>query len=586
MKRLLASATVVILAGAFVFLASGASGGNSSSSPTFKIEFDNAFGLVTGADFKVAGVKAGTIKSIDLDQKNLHAVVTVDVTQPGFGSFHSDAFCQSRPQSLIGEYFVSCEPGNRGPALRSGSTIPVQNTESTIPADLLQDIMRLPYRERFTLVVNELGAGVAARSGDLQAALHRAVPALTETDNLLNLLANDSHTLQALTVNSDAVITALANNSPQVQRFIDEANNAASDTATQQANLQSTFQRLPAFLEQLRPSLQRLGQATDANLPVLSNLNSASGEIDRLLIDLPKFANGALPAIRSLGKASVTGKVAVQAAGPMIRDLNRFARPTPELAQNLAIVLHDLDDRSRASEPEPRSPGGKGYTGLEALLQFVFNLGVATNSYGPFGHSLAVDGFVSAMCSPYATPGTIAMNLKSFGAAYRSCYAWLGKHQPGVNVTDPSNPTACVPDPGGAPPGESGPAASNCKLAAADVAPAKGKRAKAASGSSQGRAGTGSLVSTSGSAPGTAGSSTPGGTSKNPPSLQQALGAIVGLLGIPGASGSVPSGSSGSGAGSDGSSQNGSSGSAVTTASGAPNQGGQTRQLLNYLLAP
>ena len=49
------------------------------------------------------------------------------------------------------------------------------------------------------------------------------MPALDQTDNLLNLLANDSHTLQQLTANSDTVITALANNSANVERFITEA---------------------------------------------------------------------------------------------------------------------------------------------------------------------------------------------------------------------------------------------------------------------------------------------------------------------------------------------------------------------------
>ena len=62
-------------------IAGGASTGSAAG--TYKIELDNAFGLVTGADFKVAGVDAGTIKSIDLDQKTLHAVVTVQVTHSG-----------------------------------------------------------------------------------------------------------------------------------------------------------------------------------------------------------------------------------------------------------------------------------------------------------------------------------------------------------------------------------------------------------------------------------------------------------------------------------------------------------------------
>ncbi len=279
---------------------------------------------------------------------------------PGLSSFHADAFCQSRPQSLIGEYFVECQPGHSGPVIKPGSTIPVTRTASTIPADLLQNVMRMPYRERFTLIINELGAAVAGRSGDLAAALRRAVPALTETDNLLNLLGNDSNTLQQLTSNSDAVITALANNSTQVQRFITEANNAATDTATQQANLRLTLQRLPPFLEQLRPALSKLGAATDANLPVLANLNAAAGQLNRLFTDLPSFSRSARPALKSLGQAAVTGITAVRAARPTdhppehVRPEHPGARPEPG---HRAARSRQPQPRGRKGSAQPRRTG-------------------------------------------------------------------------------------------------------------------------------------------------------------------------------------------------------------------------------------
>jgi virulence factor Mce-like protein len=576
MKRILLSGAVIIAAGALLVLTTGAKNSGSANG-TYKIELDNAFGLTSGADFKVAGVKAGTIEGIDLpkacmngDVPKCHALITVQVSQPGLGSFRSDAFCQSRPQSLIGEYFVECEPGTKGKVLKPGSTIPVTHTQSTIPADLLANIMRMPYRERFTLIINELGAAVAGRSGDLAAALRRAVPAISETDNLLNVLANDSSNIQQLTSNSDAVITALANNTPTIERFIDEANRISIHTANQSAALQGSLQRLPTFLEQLRPSLRQLGATTDANLPVLANLNSAAGEINRLLTDLPGFSRSARPAVKSLGQASVTGKVAVQAAQPTIGHLNQFAKPTPELAQNLAIVGHDLDDRSRAVEPDPRSPHGQGYTGLEALLQYAFNQTLAVNTFGPFGHQLAVDGFVSSMCTPYATPGTISQNLKSFGSRYRSCYSWLGPSQPGVNQTDPSNPSACVPDPGGAPPGGTGPATSACRLNASDNA-GSAKTAKAAKDKSTG-APTSSSNSTA-AANGT--SSTPpstgsggGGSTSNPGTgLTQKIGHILGTLG-------------------GGSTSPRSSTTSTPAPSSGSGSGNQAQQLLNYLLAP
>ena len=63
MKRVLASAAVLLAVGAFVVIAGGASNSDSAAG-TYKIELDNAFGLVSGADFKVAGVRAGKIQSI------------------------------------------------------------------------------------------------------------------------------------------------------------------------------------------------------------------------------------------------------------------------------------------------------------------------------------------------------------------------------------------------------------------------------------------------------------------------------------------------------------------------------------------
>ena len=548
MRRFLLSAAIVLAAGAFLVLAGGAKN-SSSAAGTYKIDLDNAFGLVSGADFKIAGVPAGTIQSISLpngcvkgDTYDCYAQVTVQVTQNGFGPFRTDAFCQSRPQSLIGEYFIECQPGQNGKVIPPGGTIPVTHTQSTIPADLLQDVMQLPYRERFTLIVNELGAAVAGRSDDLEAALARAVPALTETDNLLNLLGNDSHTLQQLTANSDSVITALAQNKGNVQRFITQANNAASDTATQQSNLEATFNKLPAFLGQLQPAMKKLGQAADANTPVLANLNNASGLLDRLFTDLPGFSKSSLPAIKSLGQASITGRQAAVAAGPTIADLNQFAKPTPELAQNLAIVLHDLDNRKRAVEPDSRSPGGRGFTGLEALLQYVFNQTLAINGFGQFGHFLAVDAFADPMCSQYATPQSVANNLAAFGKTARDCYSWLGPNQPGINETDPSAPSACVPDPGGAPPGEPGPKATACRLKASPLPAAEVSKRAAKAQSKSGTPRTTSSPATS--SPGGGGGG--GGVS----------GAVAGIL-------------------------QGASSSASSSAGG-----NQAQQLLNYLLSP
>src|SRR6187431_2123127 len=121
----------------------------STQGKEYKILFDNAFGLTKGGDFRVGGVNAGQTTDFAVDKKpgeSPKAVVTVDVTKPGFGDFRTDASCEIRPQSLIGEYYVDCQPGKSPEHLKNGGTVPVEQTSSTIPVDLVNDVMRRPYR--------------------------------------------------------------------------------------------------------------------------------------------------------------------------------------------------------------------------------------------------------------------------------------------------------------------------------------------------------------------------------------------------------------------------------------------------------
>jgi hypothetical protein len=58
-KRALLTGAILLGVGAFLISSLGSSN-DKNAAGTYKIELDNAFGLVSGADFKVAGVRAGT----------------------------------------------------------------------------------------------------------------------------------------------------------------------------------------------------------------------------------------------------------------------------------------------------------------------------------------------------------------------------------------------------------------------------------------------------------------------------------------------------------------------------------------------
>ena len=71
--------------------------------------FDNAGFVIPGEDVKVAGVKVGKISALDVT-RDFKAVVVLDIEDAAYQDFRRDAECSIRPQSLIGERFVECEP--------------------------------------------------------------------------------------------------------------------------------------------------------------------------------------------------------------------------------------------------------------------------------------------------------------------------------------------------------------------------------------------------------------------------------------------------------------------------------------------
>ena len=106
----LVAVAAALVAVAAAFVAAGA-GDGSKALKTYEIELDNAFGLVEGGDLKIGGVKAGQTTGFRLTESEPYrTIVSAEVNESGFDSLRTDARCDVRQQSLIGEYFIDCDP--------------------------------------------------------------------------------------------------------------------------------------------------------------------------------------------------------------------------------------------------------------------------------------------------------------------------------------------------------------------------------------------------------------------------------------------------------------------------------------------
>lgn len=417
MKRILASFAVIAASATFAVLGTGAS--DSGGGYQVRAIFQNAFSLVPGEDVKIAGVKVGKIDSLDVTPDQQAAVVFT-ITRPGFDDFRKDAECTVRPQSLIGEKFVECvltQPHQVGqdppPPLdkiadgEKGAgqhLLPVSNTSRPVDIDLVNNIMRLPFRQRLGIIINEFGTGLAGRGGDLRSVIRNADPALKATDKVLKLLAGQNKVLADLAKQSDISLAPLAREKQSLQDFVDNAADVATATAEKQVAFRAQFNKLPTFLRELRPTMDRLGEFADQATPVLTNLRSVAPQVSRLIKAVGPFSSSGTAALTTLGDATVPGRKALVAAKGIVTDLRSFAKTAKPLAKGLAGLTTSL----------------KATGGIERLLDYLFYQVAAINGFDSFGHYLRASLLVN-LCSTYATAGSKTLvcssNFEKSGSA-------------------------------------------------------------------------------------------------------------------------------------------------------------------------
>ena len=323
------------------------------------------------------------------------------IENPGFQSFRSDASCEIRPQALIGEKYVDCLPTqprvegtplppplHKIPSGHEGEgeyLLPVTNTHSPVDVDLLGDISRLPERQRFTIILNEFGAGLAGRGSDLNAVIRRANPALQEFDKVLAILASENNVLAKLAVDSDKALAPFARVRERVADFIVQSNTVAQASAATRGSLARSLQLFPPFLEQLGPAMERLGKFADQTTPTFTDLNKAAAGINETFTGLPAFSKSSTKFYENLGRTARQSGPALVASKPLLKQLKTFGGAALPFSTNFASLFTSL-----------RNTGG-----LERLLDFIFLGTGSANGYDGLGHFLRTEGLGTA-CLTYA----------------------------------------------------------------------------------------------------------------------------------------------------------------------------------------
>ena len=375
--------------------------------------FDNGAFVVPDVDVRIAGANVGNVDSIDVSQPGEvvtddpddpyrpgKAIVVLNITDPAFRDFRDDASCIIRPQSLIGEKFLDCEvteprpPGTPPPPpleeIPDGQPgagqylLPLENNGRSVDQDLINNIYRLPYAQRFRIILNELGVGLATRGPELRETITRANPTLLEVNKVLRILSSQNRRLAELARNGDNNLTLLAEKRRNMVGFFRAAGITAGATAERSEDMRENLRNLPTTLRSLRQTFGALRTFADDTRPTIEALQPNAKQIAEVTKKLEPFAKASQISFESLGAATRTAGPDLLASRPIIQKLGDQARSGREPFTDLNFFLGST----------------RTANGFRNLMRFFYNTGSALSGYDQYGHYQRTNVIITG-CTEY-----------------------------------------------------------------------------------------------------------------------------------------------------------------------------------------
>jgi phospholipid/cholesterol/gamma-HCH transport system substrate-binding protein len=278
-----------------------------------KAAFKSANNLQPRAPVRVAGVTIGQVKSVEPMKGGKGAMVTMEIEKSGL-PIKKDAQLKVRPRIFLeGNFFVDINPGTpSAPNMKSGETVPVQNTSTPVQFGQLLTALQSDTRQDLQTFLYEyaqkgLGNGGArAYNQGLKDA-----PGALRTSSIANdaTLGQQPHDLSALERGQQRLAKSLTTNPFALRDLITQLNTTFAAFAREDTALEAS---IPALNDTLR-----------VGVPALRSLDAA-------LPSLRAFARDALPGTRSSGPT-------LDASLPFIKQLRLLSRP-----QELRGLVRDL----------------------------------------------------------------------------------------------------------------------------------------------------------------------------------------------------------------------------------------------------
>ena len=284
---------------AIVLLLAG--GGEDSYEVT--AEFENASQLVKGNEVIVGGVRAGSVKNIELGDDG-QALVTFSV-DPEYAPLKRGTTATVRSYSLSGvanrQVQLTIPPDSQsGDEIPSGGTLTQQETVSEVDLDEIFNTLDPDTVEDFKHVIQGFETASDGVGEQTNKGYQYLNPFLSTSRRLFAELTYDQRAFENLIVDTDHLSGALAARAPDISALVGNLDQMMGAIGSQKEALAEAVSKFPNFLRSANTTFANLRAALDDVDPLVEASKPAAEQLQPFMAELREATADAVPTIRDL----------------------------------------------------------------------------------------------------------------------------------------------------------------------------------------------------------------------------------------------------------------------------------------------
>jgi phospholipid/cholesterol/gamma-HCH transport system substrate-binding protein len=314
-----------------------------------KAEFETAQAVVPGQgqSLRVAGVKIGDVKSVELEEGT--GVVTFEVDRD-YLPIYEDATILLRPTTGLKDMFFDMDPGSRAAGeVEDGATLPVENTAPDVNLDQILEALDSDTQAYLRLLLVGAGKGLEGRGRDLGEVLGSLGPLNEDLARLNSKVAERKEELARLVHNLNLLTKAVGDNGDDLAQLVDSSNAALGAIASQDTHVQRAVGLLGPTLAETRRTLGDVATFAEVLGPAFNDLRPFARNLDELNASVLDLAESTTPVIQREIRPFVR-----KARGP-VRSLKKAAKQLARATPHLTVIGEKIN---RLGNMAAYNPGG------------------------------------------------------------------------------------------------------------------------------------------------------------------------------------------------------------------------------------